>query len=108
MLTEVLYISYDGMTDPLGQSQVIPYLVELSKSGLHFHLVSFEKKLRYEKEKQHIAALLNASGITWHPLPYTKSPPVLSTMYDLSEMKRIGKQLIRQHDIKVVHCRSYI
>ena len=26
----VLYISYNGMLDPLGQSQVIPYLKELS------------------------------------------------------------------------------
>ncbi len=31
--TKVLYLSYDGMTDPLGQSQVIPYLVGLSKRG---------------------------------------------------------------------------
>jgi len=29
----VLYLSYDGMTDPLGGSQVLPYLVGLSKLG---------------------------------------------------------------------------
>lgn len=38
----VLYISYDGMTDPLGQSQVLPYLTGLSKSGYRFKLVPFE------------------------------------------------------------------
>ena len=30
---KILYVSYDGMTDPLGQSQVIPYLRELTKLG---------------------------------------------------------------------------
>ncbi len=29
----ILYISYDGMTDPLGQSQVLPYLKGLAKKG---------------------------------------------------------------------------
>ena len=24
---QVLYLSYDGMTDPLGQSQVLPYII---------------------------------------------------------------------------------
>ena len=42
MSVAVLYISYDGMLEPLGQSQVIAYLKRLA---LHhrIHLVSFEK-----------------------------------------------------------------
>ena len=36
------------MTDPLGQSQVLPYLRGLSKEGYEFHLISFEKPDRYE------------------------------------------------------------
>jgi hypothetical protein len=39
----VLYISYNGMLDPLGQSQVIPYLKELSRAGVQFTLLSFER-----------------------------------------------------------------
>lgn len=39
----VLYISYNGMLDPLGQSQVIPYLKELSRAGIQFTLLSFER-----------------------------------------------------------------
>ncbi len=45
----VLYISYDGMTDPLGQSQVLPYLIGLSEQGYAFDLISFEKKERFEQ-----------------------------------------------------------
>ena len=39
----VIYISYDGMSDQLGQSQVLPYIEGLSKFGHTFELISFEK-----------------------------------------------------------------
>jgi glycosyltransferase involved in cell wall biosynthesis len=96
------------MTDPLGQSQVIPYLIKLSKAGFHFHLLSFEKKEKYHKEKQHISDLLRAANISWHPLTYSKNPPVFSTMFDLGRMKQTGTKLISKHGIRIVHCRSYI
>ena len=48
----VLYISYDGMTDPLGQSQVLPYISGLNKYGINFHLISFEKPARFKKIEQ--------------------------------------------------------
>ncbi len=40
----ILFVSYDGMTDPLGQSQVLPYIREISKSNYRYTLISFEKK----------------------------------------------------------------
>jgi len=40
----VLYISYDGALEPLGQSQIIAYLKGLSlSSGTEFTLITFEK-----------------------------------------------------------------
>ena len=38
-----LFISYNGMFEPLGQTQVIPYLTELAKKGVSVTLLSFEK-----------------------------------------------------------------
>jgi glycosyltransferase involved in cell wall biosynthesis len=107
-LTNVLYISYDGMTDPLGQSQVLPYLSGLSKKGFKFHLISFEKEEKYKIHREHIQAICDRDGIVWHPLKYTKKPPLLSTLYDVIRMKQLAKKLHRQHAFKIVHCRSYI
>jgi hypothetical protein len=42
-MKNILYIAYDGMTDPLGQSQVLPYISGLSKLGYQFTLISCEK-----------------------------------------------------------------
>ena len=106
--TNVLYISYDGMTDQLGQSQVIPYLEGLSKHGYHFTLLSFEKKERFKKYSLEISELLKKNNITWVPLFYTKKQHVLSTIWDVLFMKRKAFQLHRQKNFFLVHCRSYI
>ena len=96
------------MTDPLGQSQVLPYLIGLTKLGHEFHLISFEKKGRFEEERKKIENLCNESGIHWHPLSYTKKPPLLSTIYDVRRMSTLAKSLHIKHNFDILHCRSYI
>jgi glycosyltransferase involved in cell wall biosynthesis len=107
-MTEVLYLSYDGITDPLGRSQVLPYLQGLSASGYHIHLISFEKADAFRREETAVRHLITQAGISWYPMQYTKNPPVLSTLFDLRLMYQKGMTLIRKHNIRLVHCRSYI
>lgn len=107
-MKNVLYLSYDGMTDPLGQSQVLPYLTGLSKKGFQFTLISFEKPDRYVQEKSKIEALCSENNILWKPLVYTKRPPVLSTILDIRKMNKAACALHREKHFQLVHCRSYI
>ena len=104
----VLYITYDGLTDPLGQSQILPYLKGLSKYGYQFTILSFEKKDRFIREKHVIDQLTAESGIEWVPLTFTSSPPLLSKFYDAIRMKRKAIALYREKKFHLVHCRSYI
>ncbi len=105
---KVLYLSYDGMTDPLGQSQVLPYLLGLAQLGHVIHLMSFEKQEAYLQNKDIIHAKLKGSNITWHPLSYTKKPPVLSTLKDLWILHSTCKRLHQKEHFDFLHCRSYI
>lgn len=107
-MKKVLYISYDGMTDALGQSQVLPYIIGLSERGYSFHLISFEKKIKFEKVGQNIEQLCSKNNINWYPQYYTKTPPVLSTMYDLIKLQRLSSKLVREKGIDFLHCRSYL
>lgn len=107
-MQNILYISYDGMTDPLGQSQVLPYLVGLSKFEYSFSLISFEKPDKYERNKVIVEKICTENQIDWRPLVYHKSPPILSTLWDIFQMRKVAVQLHLEKHFELVHCRSYI
>ncbi len=108
MSKTILYLSYDGMTDQLGQSQVLPYLCGLSKKGYVIHLVSCEKKERFEVHKNLIQNIVDENNIAWYPLKYYKSPPILSTLFDIRQLIKKAEALHAIYKFDVVHCRSYI
>ncbi len=100
----VLYISYDGASEPLGRSQVVSYLVPLA-SASEITLISFEKPT---DELTETAEILAGAGIRWLPLPYHKRPPVLSTAWDILRGARCAAKAVRSGKIQIVHARSYV
>lgn len=104
----MLYISYDGMTDPLGQSQVLPYIIGLSKKGYEFHLISFEKTDKFKKHRKHIHAICSEHGIKWHPQDYQLTGGLRKTIRQVKHMKKVVRFLHSKHQFSIVHCRSYI
>lgn len=104
----VLFISYDGMTDPLGQSQVLPYLGGLSKSGYKITLLSCEKPERFAKNRGLIAQIVQQHNIDWRPISFTSQPPILAKYYDLFQLNRKAEELYQEKKFSLIHCRSYI
>ena len=104
----ILYLSYDGMTDALGQSQVLPYLLGLSARGYEFTLISCEKPEAFAKGRAKIQSICDEASIDWRPLPYTKSPPMLSTLLDVRRMRALALRLHREKPFAATHCRSYV
>lgn len=109
----VLFISYNGMLDPLGQSQVIPYLRELSDAeGVRFTLLSFERPDAFTPEglaqQDALNRRLAAHGIEWHRLRYHRRPSLPATVYDVAMGVRYAKRLVRRNRIEMVHARSHI
>lgn len=108
MSKKILYITYDGLTDPLGQSQVLPYLEGLSAAGYRITVISFEKPAAFATTCDIITAICRDAGIEWVPLSYTKKPPVLSTLKDIYRLRQKVKELYWKQPFAIVHCRSYI
>lgn len=104
---KALYLSYDGLTDPLGQSQILPYLLGLERLGWEFCIVSFEKPEAFKRLKGQVEESISTTKILWIPLSYTKKPPVISTVFDLWRMKRKARQMDLS-PFSVIHCRSYL
>jgi hypothetical protein len=104
----ILYISYDGLTDPLGQSQILPYVLRRSELGHHITILSCEKRSAMDKEGVAIRKLCEAAAVHWHPLTYHKHPPLLSSANDLAVIRKAAVRLDRERMFDLVHCRSYI
>ena len=105
----ILYISYDGMLEPLGQSQVLAYLEKLAP-GRRIHLISFEKAGDWSDAERRGAMdrrLANA-GIHWHPLRYHKTPTAPATAYDVAAGTALAIALVKRHRLTIVHARSYV
>src|SRR6478736_8217005 len=96
------------MTDPLGRSQVLPYLEGLAARGHEITLLSCEKPERMEADGSAVRAICQRAGIDWRPVAYHKSPPVLSGMIDVAVLKREAARLHRLKRFNLVHCRSYM
>lgn len=96
------------MTDPLGQSQVIPYLKGLAEKGYEITIISCEKKERFSKQKDSIQLVLDNSKINWIPVPYSNLPSVLSKQLNIYRMKQKAISFCKKESPQIVHCRSYM
>jgi len=104
----VLFVSYDGMTDSLGQSQVLPYIREISKSNFKYTLISFEKKERFLKHHENIQKICNDSNIDWHPISYSGAIPILSTIWNVFRLKNKVFSLHTKDKFDLFHSRSHV
>lgn len=104
----VLYISYDGVLEPLGESQVVAYLERLVERA-DITLLSFEKPADLEDERRVTAmrSRLDRARITWISRSYTRRPPVLSTAFDVLRGCLVARRWGRQSP-GIVHARGYV
>jgi glycosyltransferase involved in cell wall biosynthesis len=110
-MPHTLYLCYFGVREPLVQTQVLPYLRELAAGGVKVSLLTFEPDFKKKWSAEQISverATLAAQGISWHVLPYHKSPSVPATFYDVMNGARFIVSLMRREGIDVLHARAHI
>lgn len=101
-----LFISYDGLTDPLGGSQILPYVRSIAAHPRDVHVLSFEKPARYAASGGELAARLLEEGIGWTPLAFSTGGKAAKA-WDLARMYAAAVKLVAKHRFRIVHCRSY-
>ncbi len=108
----ILYISYDGAGSNLGQSQIIPYILGLSKKSndMEFFLLTFEKESTLQNSvlMNSIAKELKNHNIKWKSLRYHKTPSLIATMYDVIHGIIVGAWIIKNKKVKLIHGRTFI
>lgn len=108
-MNNVLYISYDGLLEPLGESQVVNYVERLAVDYA-MTVLSFEKPADL-RDRVRLCAMerrLEEQGVSWLKLRYHKRLSVLSTILDVMRGIRSARVECRRRAVIIVHARGYV
>lgn len=108
-MTSILYLTRNGLLEPLGQSQVMAYLRGLSAEH-EITLITYEKDedradaARMAEAREECEAL----GIRWLPQRFRPRPKVIAPAVSMLRMVWLVLREVRQRNVRLVHARSYI
>ena len=83
---KILYISYNGLMEPLFQSQGMPYIMNARRGGYDFCLLTFEFVENTGKHNPAFLTMrdrLSQAGIVWRNLRFHRGPAFIAKIYDL-------------------------
>lgn len=108
MNKNILYITRNGLLEPLGQSQILSYMLPLSKD-YKFYLVSFEKEedCKDIEHLKRIKDICESNNITWRPLSYRKGNRKTGIVLGFFELVNSCISLVKKEKVSVIHARSY-
>lgn len=108
-LIEALVITYDGLLEPMGSSQVLPYIEALAHEGVRVRVLSFEKPadLGNDDRVERLQKRLDASEIEWASLRYHRNR-VSGTLLDIVVGAFTAIRLARARAVHIIHARSYV
>lgn len=105
----ILYITFDGMLEPLGRSQVLGYLQGMSKQGLRFVLISLERPedLQNYSGIQDLERELSRADIIWARSLF-HSGGIAGVVKNFLAALQAARLAIKQQDVCLIHARSYV
>lgn len=108
-MTPTLYLTRNGLLEPLGQSQVLAYLRGLSRD-YRITLITYEKD-----EDRADAGRMDAMraecerlGIRWLPQRFRPRPKVIAPALSMLRMVWLLRREVKGQGARLIHARSYI
>lgn len=103
-----MFVTYNGLLDPLGPTQILPY-IELLHERWPMHALSYERTERLTHEGvAELERRLDSQGIRWTRLRYHKRPSLLAKSWDLALGARRLRTILRSARVEIVHARGYV
>ena len=103
----VLYLTHDGLGEPLGESQVLSYVNGLADKGVEIGIVSFEKSADIIYI-ENIQKKISKKVFFWKYFNYTNKPPIISTLISLVGLLIFVLKQNQRKKISIIHSRSYL
>lgn len=108
-MTPTLYLTRNGLLEPLGQSQVFSYLRGLSQQ-YRFTLITYEKDHDWA-DIQRVSGMKEECrrlGIRWLPQRFRPQPKVIAPALSMVRMVWLVLREVRGQQVRLIHARSYI
>lgn len=108
-MTPTLYLTRNGLLEPLGQSQVLAYLRGLSREQ-QITLITHEKPEDWSDVPRMTAARVECArlGIRWLPRRFYPRVRMISAAVSLLRMTWDAWRLARRGEVRLIHARSYL
>src|SRR5207244_4829731 len=109
----IIYLSADGLLEPIGQSQVVNLAVRLADKGMRLNIVSLEREsdLRDEKRRKALQDLLARHDVRWTYSAYRSASgwrrPLIIHQNSKALFKLASTELTN-NGICLIHARSYL
>lgn len=108
-MTPTLYLTRNGLLEPLGQSQVLAYLRGLSRD-YRITLITYEKD-EDQADATRMAAMraeCERLGIRWLPQRFQPRPKVIAPALSILRMVWLLRREVKGQGARLIHARSYI
>lgn len=108
-MTPTLYLTRNGLLEPLGQTQVFSYLRGLSQEH-RITLITYEKDNDWA-DTQRVAQMraeCERLGIRWLPQRFRPRPKVIAPAISMVRMVWLVVREVRRQRVRLIHARSYI
>ena len=104
----IIYLTRDGLLEPLGQSQILSYLIPLSKF-YNITIISFEKQndLKLDGHLKFIKDICIKYSIDWHYFNYYQFSRTFGILLGFLKLFILTTYLCKQKKIDFIHSRSY-
>ncbi len=108
-MKRVLYLTRNGLLEPLGQSQILPYLKGLANC-FSITLISFEKTADWVDSpfRNNIKQYCEQLGMRWVPLKFRAKPRFWSPALAIHQLALVALWHWKRSRPSLLHARSYV
>lgn len=104
----VLYLTHNGLTEPLGQSQVLPYLRGAAKRGAKIDVVSFEPASASDAEIDRVMGQARDASLGWQYIRRSAKHDLATKIAEAGKALALAASVAVRARPKIVHTRSYV
>lgn len=105
-----VYLTFDGLLEPIGTSQVVRPLIALAEGGHPYAVVSLEKPrdLANASRLTALSERLRAAGIDWRYAPFCAGGGAAKVARNVARLTRLGLTLTLRRRAHLLHPRAHL